>query len=202
MSDNSPYTIAIVGGIGAGKSIVSRILSTMGYAVYDSDSRAKHLMDKSVDIRKKLCETFGPQIMNNGYIDRKRLSEIVFSDPAQLSALNGIVHGEVIADFIRWRENSCKKPVFIETAILYESGLDKFMDEVWEVTAPKPLRIARVMRRNNMSREDVCRRISSQAFIPETPHPYTHVIVNDDIEPVLPQVLRLLAATVGEKVGL
>ena len=80
---------AITGGIGAGKSVVSRILIAMGYEVYDSDSRAKRLMDSSDEIKQQIAETFGQATISaDGQINRPLLSSIVFSDPGALARLN------------------------------------------------------------------------------------------------------------------
>ena len=102
-----PRLTAITGGIGAGKSVVARILGAMGYEVYDSDSKAKMLMDNSADIKSRLVSAFGPGVIdNNGQIDRRRLASIVFSDNDALQKLNSIVHGAVLNDIDMWH-SSC-----------------------------------------------------------------------------------------------
>ena len=184
--------IAITGGIGAGKSVVSRILTSMGYDVYDTDSRAKSLMDSSELIKARLVDNFGEKVVVDGSIDRKLLAQIVFSDPDKLARLNKMVHGAVIDDVKRYCSVANPKDniVFVETAILYQSGLDSLVDEVWEVTAPEDVRIERVVRRNNMSPGEVRARIASQtAERIERTIPVVHTLFNDDVTPLLPQVL-------------
>ena len=95
-------------------------------------------------------------------------------------------------DIFKWIETSNGSILFIETAILYQSGLDKIVDEVWEVTAPMELRINRVMSRNNISRQDVISRIKSQQIQIENPHPNIKQIVNDLHTPIIPQILKLI----------
>ena len=185
--------IAIAGGIGSGKSVVSRVLAAMGYAVYDCDSRAKALMDVSERIKSLLAERISPAVITaEGEIDRRVLASIVFSDSDRLGVLNEIVHAEVRADLAEW---AAGRPLaFVETAILYESGLDAMVDEVWMVDAPKEMRVERVMKRSSMSAAEVEARIESQlAFTPSKLHPKTHLIVNDNFRAVLPQVERLLS---------
>lgn len=183
--------IAITGGIGCGKSIVSLILKEMGYEVYDCDWKAKYLMDNSPTIKDCLKSTFGNDIIIDGTINRVKLANIVFNNKEKLVKLNNIVHSSVKEDLISWKlENSHKKLLFVETAILYQSGLDSIVDEVWEVNAPLEIRIERVMKRNNISRQDVLSRIESQKYEILTQADY--IITNDDKVAILPQLVTIL----------
>ena len=183
--------IAITGGIGCGKSIVSLILKEMGYEVYDCDWKAKYLMDNSPTIKDCLKSTFGNDIIIDGTINRVKLASIVFNNKEKLVKLNNIVHSSVKEDLISWKlENSQKKLLFVETAILYQSGLDSIVDEVWEVNAPLEIRIERVMKRNNISRQDVLSRIESQKYEILTQADY--IITNDDKVAILPQLVTIL----------
>lgn len=184
---------AITGGIGAGKSVVSRILRIMGYDVYDSDSRARAIMDSDVDIQQKLTRTFGPKIFDTeGCLNRTRLGEIVFNDKVMLTRLNEIVHVAVLADIARWRMMSNDKHIFVETAILYQSGMDCMVSDVWEVVASEDIRIKRIMARNNLSAEQARARIESQRFKPERLHPVVRFIDNSGAEALLPVIHALL----------
>lgn len=183
--------IAITGGIGCGKSIVSLILKEMGYEVYDCDCKAKYLMDNSPIIKDCLKSTFGNDIIIDGTINRVKLANIVFNNKEKLVKLNNIVHSSVKEDLISWKlENSHKKLLFVETAILYQSGLDSIVDEVWEVNAPLEIRIERVMKRNNISRQDVLSRIESQKY--EILAQADYIITNDDKVAILPQLVTIL----------
>lgn len=184
---------AISGGIGCGKTIVSRIVEAMGYEVYDCDSRAAHIMNNDDGIKRQIVYQVHPEAISpDGVVDRKRLSEIVFSDYDALEKLNAIVHEAVRCDLSRWMRHR-DGHMFVETAILYQSGLDKMVDGVWEVEAPVDLRIQRVMMRNRISREQVLARISSQdQYVISEKHRNVSVIINDGTEPILPQVERLI----------
>ena len=183
--------IAITGGIGCGKSIVSLILKEIGYEVYDCDCKAKYLMDNSPTIKDCLKSTFGNDIIIDGTINRIKLANIVFNNKEKLVKLNNIVHSSVKEDLISWKlENSHNKLLFVETAILYQSGLDKVVDEVWEVNAPIEIRVERVMKRNNISRQDVLSRIESQKYEILTQADY--IITNDDKVAILPQLVTIL----------
>lgn len=186
--------IAISGGIGAGKSVVSRILNAKGFEVYDCDSRAKILMNSDDAIKRRLANEISPDVVDtDGSINRGMLSKIVFSDSGKLSQLNSIVHGAVRDDINRWRHaNSGKPALWVESAIIYESGIDRMVDEVWEVVAPVELRVERVMLRSSMTREEVLGRIKAQSLPKSSRHPVEIMIVNDGVEPVLPQVNALI----------
>lgn len=186
------HLIAISGGIGCGKSVVASVLRRMSYPVYDCDSRAKALMDCDNEILLRLSTEIHPDVVVDGVIDRRLLSEIVFSDSSKLAILNTIVHGAVKADLQQWVEARDEPFLFVETAILYQSGLDQIVDEVWEVIAPLETRIERVMKRNGCSASDVKARISSQSAPLGISHGRVFEIANDGFVPVLPQIESLL----------
>jgi len=186
------YLIAITGGIGAGKSVVCRMLTTLGYDVYDCDSRAKSLIDGDRHIKRRIAEEVCMEALSpDGKIDRRRLGSHVFNNPKSLMALNAITHAAVRADIRHWAEN--KKLGFVETAIFNESGLGEMVDEVWTVEAPEEVRISRVIARNGLSREEVISRIHSQSspLVKGMPH---HMLVNDDRTSLLEQILPLLSS--------
>lgn len=188
--------IAISGGIGSGKSVVAKILRLLGYEVYDCDSEAKRLMDESVEIKDSLRKLIGECVINTDLsINRRQLAEIVFSDSEKLLTLNGIVHGAVKNDILTWRETRKSKiePLFVETAILYQSGIDKIVDYVIEVTAPIEIRLQRVMNRNGFNREEVLQRIESQQIQQFTPHSNIIYVDNSGDQPLLPQITALLS---------
>ncbi len=187
------HLVAVTGGIGAGKSMVSHVLRAKGYEVYDCDSRARAIMDRSDDIKTQLRAEIHPDAVRpDGTIDRPLIASVVFTDPSRLTALNAIVHDAVRADILAWRTSADLPLAFIETAILYQSGLDRMVDEVWDVDAPENVRVCRVYSRDKTDPEAVRRRIASQHFIPEHPHPAVRTILNDDRHSLLLQISTLL----------
>jgi dephospho-CoA kinase len=188
-----PTIISITGGIGSGKSVVSKILLTLGYSVYDCDSRAKSLMDNSDEIKAEIAQQISSEVVKDGSINRPLLASIVFADKQKLSRLNSIVHTHVKRDLTAWAERKADaKIVFVETAILYGSGLHQVVDCDWRVIAPEEVRIARVIDRNKATREQVKQRIASQAQEESYRHISTLQIVNDNETPLLPQILELV----------
>ena len=187
----TPIEVGITGGIGSGKTIVSQILHTMQYPVYDTDTRAKTIMGKPA-VRKALVEAWGTSIIqNNGEIDRAKLASIVFSNPAELTRLNNIVHPAVINDYQQWVQQQQSAIVFVESAILHQSGMDRTLHHIWIVEADNETRIKRVMQRNNISRQEVEARIATQQQQPADHR--THTIINDNTHAVLPQIIHLLS---------
>lgn len=186
---------AITGGIGAGKSVVCDMLRVMGYEVFDCDSEAKQLMDNDADIKCRLNEEIHPSAVRaDGTIDRERIASIVFADNDKLNTLNNIVHHAVRKRIGEWAdEKTDSDRLFVETAILYQSGLDKIADDVLEIIAPERIRILRVIKRNGCDEATVRSRIESQKFIPAKPHPRITEIVNDGFEPVIPQLQKYLS---------
>lgn len=190
-STSCPTLIAITGGIGAGKSVVSTVLRNAGYSVYDCDSRAKELMNTSTSIRQALTSRLGDDVYNHDGLNRAHLSRIIFNDSNALDFVNSVVHPAVRDDIASWAKKQDREPAFVETAILKEGGMEHMMSQVWNVTAPVEVRIARVIKRNGISRSQVLERINNQQDYYSATLP-VHEIVNDGITPILPQVMRLL----------
>ena len=187
--------VGITGGIGGGKSVVSRFLRILGYSVYDSDEQAKVLMARSSCIQEQLSAEFGADIYVGGVLNRTRLAERVFADKAALQRLNAIVHPAVKADFAEWcRKRSAEPVLFIESAILLEAGFSDSVDEIWLVTAPETVRVNRVIARNHCSAEEAISRIRSQMSDAEKEKYASAVILNDGEKPLIPQIFKALSS--------
>lgn len=186
--------IAITGGIGAGKSVVQSILKALGHEVYDCDLRAKMLMDSDIRILNAIGERVCPEAVIGSSLDRKTLAERVFNDKGALAVLNEIVHKEVVRDFREW--SATRVPAFVETAILCTSGLDREVDEIWEVTAPEAVRVERVKKRNpELTESQILSRIEAQRGEQEVLSGVpTKKISNDGLTPILPRIEELLTS--------
>lgn len=185
--------IAIAGGIGSGKSVVSSIIRILGYKVYDCDSEAKRLMNTSTAIQGELVENFGPQsVLNDGTINNKYISSVVFGNEDALKKINSIVHPRVKDDIVNQSKCVTRTIMFVETAILLQSNMLDIIDDVWVVEAPENVRIDRVMKRNAMCEEDVIKRIKAQDGQDYNTLKSFKTIVNDGVAPLLPQVEKLV----------
>jgi len=154
--------VGITGGIGSGKSTVCRLFAQRGIAVYDSDSEAKRLMSDDADLRSAVIARFGADTYSDGRIDRARLAACVFSDTRALADLNALVHPVVIRDFAAWAERQEGPYVILESAILFESGLQGSVDRSIAVLAPVELRIQRACRRDGCDEARIRERIAAQ----------------------------------------
>lgn len=188
------HLVAVTGGIGSGKSVVCRILRTLGYPVYDCDSRAKALMDADDTIKRRLTEDIDSLCVVDGDIDRRRLAAVVFEDAEKLALLNAMVHSAVRDDIAVWVGEQERNLTFVETAILYESDLNTMVDAEWRVESPLELRIARTMKRSAMSRSEVEKRIAAQNIdAPAGVNPVRRFdIYNDETQALLPQIEALI----------
>lgn len=185
------YKVGVTGGIGSGKSVVCRMLLERGAQVYNSDLRAKELMASDDAIRRELTERFGAEVFAGGVLNRQYLAERVFTDERELAALNAIVHPRVLCDFEQWAEQQESEYVVIESAILFESGIDKIVDSVVAVMAPEDLRIERTIERDGLSREQVEERMRNQLSDDERCSRSKYAIVNIDLDELEEDVEQL-----------
>ncbi len=154
--------VGLTGGIGSGKSFVASIFENLGVPVYISDIKAKELMHSNLIVRNQIINLLGEEAYHEENLNRKWIAKQVFSNKELLQKLNAIVHPAVAKDFSVWYENQKSPFVIKESAILFESGGYKKCDKVILVTAPKSLRIERVIQRDNTSEHDVKKRIDNQ----------------------------------------
>jgi dephospho-CoA kinase len=183
--------IGITGGIGSGKSVVANILNSMGYPVYNSDDRAKILINKDSNLILKIKESFG-NVYNTEGLDRQKMANIVFNNPEKLALLNSLVHPAVGHDFDLWVKKQSSSIVFKEAAILFETGIYKSLNKVILVTCPLPIKIKRVMERDSVSQEDVENRMKNQWSDEQKIKLSDYVIDNSGNKLLIPQVQKIL----------
>lgn len=174
--------VGICGGIGGGKSTVCALLAEKGVPVYDSDSRAKALMNTSPEIVDAVKAAFGGQSYRDGMLDRAYLAAKVFGDEEALARLDAIVHPAVRRDFEEWAAEQQADYVVLESAILFESGFDACVDASVAVLAPHPLRLERAMQRDGAVRERILERMAAQMSDDELAGRADLSIVNIDRE--------------------
>jgi dephospho-CoA kinase len=183
--------VGITGGIGSGKSTVSRIFELLGVPVYYADTAAKEIMHTDEELKAKVQEHFGPDIYKDGKLDRAALGKIVFNDKEQLELLNSLVHPATIRHSDEWASRQNAPYVLKEAALLFESGSSQSLDKIIGVFAPQPLRLLRVMKRDNATREEVLARMNKQIDENIKMRLCDYVIHNDEQQLVIPQVLSL-----------
>lgn len=186
--------VGITGGIGSGKSTVCRLFACKGVAVYDSDAAAKRLMQEDAALREAVAARFGRDVYADGTLDRARLAAQVFSDPQALADLDALVHPAVMRDFAAWTDAQAGDYVILESAILFEAGLEGHVDRTVAVLAPVELRVERAARRDDCDKEQIRRRIAAQADDDTLAARADHVVVNilmEDLEPAVTELDRI-----------
>jgi dephospho-CoA kinase len=184
--------IGITGGIGSGKSTIAKVFISMGFPVYNSDTRAKELINSNIDVIDSIKQEFGDDIYSSEGLDRKKMASIVFSDSDKLQKLNSIVHPAVGLDFDKWANSQNTSFVLKEAAILFETGIYKSLDKTILVTCPKEERINRVMKRDSATKEAIEARMNSQWSEEKKKELADYIIDNSGEEMVIPQVISLI----------
>lgn len=201
--------IGLTGGIGSGKSTIAKVFETLGVPVFDADTAAKHIMNSSPVIKAQLIKAFGSEVYlssgkdsmhatsNNlvseqvAILNRAYLAKLVFEDPFQLEILNSIVHPVTIKAAQDWAAVQNSPYVIKEAALFFEAGSAVGIAKIIGVASPKSLRINRVMKRDQCTKEEVEKRMTHQIDASLKMKLCDWVINNDDQHLVLPQVIAL-----------
>jgi dephospho-CoA kinase len=184
--------IGLTGGIGSGKTTIARYIESKGIPVYIADVEAKKVMEEP-KILKALQIAFGTDIVMNNYVNRSKLSSIVFNNPEKLALLNSIIHPAVKIHFKNWLNNHENEPFVIkETAILFETGGDKECYKTITVVATLENRIDRVISRDDVSKENVIERMNNQMSDEQRIELSDFVIQNETITSAKNQVDEIL----------
>ncbi|GGJ23221.1 dephospho-CoA kinase [Deinococcus roseus] len=186
--------IGLTGSIGSGKSTVSRLLVKRDIPVLDADQVAREV-STFPDVLQKVSEAFGPEYVTPEGFNRPKIAELVFHQPEARQTLNGIIHPRVRSRMRELEEALQADLVVQDIPLLFESNLDALMDATIVVDAPLEERIARVMARDGLSREQVLSRDNSQMPAAEKRQKATYVVFNDgSLEHLETQVNRILDA--------
>jgi len=157
------YKIALTGGIGTGKTYLSKHFVEMGVPVFYADDEAKKLY-RETKFLQELANCFGPEILDNaGQLNFKKFSGIIFSNEDNLRKINELVHPKVMELFENWMNAQSAQAVMMESAVIFEGGLESFFDKIIVADAPVELRIKRILARNpELSREEILQRMARQ----------------------------------------
>lgn len=187
--------IGITGGIGSGKSVIASLLQLSGIPVYIADTESKKLTETSPVIRRKLTELFGEELYAKGTLNKPLLASFIFGNPELLRKVNAIIHPEVDRHFNEWAKQQQTKACAIESAILFESGFNHIVDETLMIYAPMEVCIARALRRDVTTREEIIQRIQNQMSDELKKEKCDYVIYNDNIHALIPQVAQFIHYT-------
>ena len=183
--------IGLTGGIGSGKSTVAKIFAQLGIPVLDADATAKAIMNEDHSVKTKLIELFGEDAYKENQLNRPYIAQIVFEDAFKLQQLNAIIHPITIQYAKDWASKQTAPYVIKEAALFFESGSSEGVEKIIGVTAPKHIRIQRVMQRDQITREDVIKRMEHQLEDSLKMKLCDWVIQNDDMHLLIPQILAI-----------
>lgn len=189
--------VGITGGIGSGKSTVTKVFQVLGIPVYYADDAAKKLMNEDESIKTQLQQLFGKETYVDGKLNRKYLSALVFNNEKKLAQLNAIVHPATIKDAEQWMQQQPTPYAIKEAALIFESGAQAELDCVIGVFAPELLRIQRVIKRDSITRQEVEARMEKQMDESIKMGLCDYVITNDEHELVIPQVVNIHEALIA-----
>ena len=155
--------IGITGGIGSGKTFISRMFnSSEAFVVFNSDLFAKQILVENSEVIDFVKNKIGEKSYKDGIIQTKYISDVIFNDKRKLNELNKIVHPKVLHEFEKFKSSNLNKIIIIESAILFETGIYLQTNYNILVKAPIKERINRVVFRDKISKLDVLKRINSQ----------------------------------------
>jgi dephospho-CoA kinase len=183
--------IGLTGGIGSGKSTVAKIFAQLGIPVLDADATAKAIMNEDRSVKTKLIELFGEDAYKENQLNRPYIAQLVFKDAFKLQQLNAIIHPITIQYAKDWASKQSAPYVIKEAALFFESGSSEGVEKIIGVTAPKHIRIQRVMQRDQITREDVIKRMEHQLEDSLKMKLCDWVIQNDDMHLLIPQILAI-----------
>jgi dephospho-CoA kinase len=189
--NNLYMKLGITGGIGSGKTSVCRVFNVLGIPVFSADTEARKIMNSDSDIILKVKTIVGKDIYISGSLDRMELARLIFNNENLLKEINHAVHPVVFEHFKTWERSATAPYVIMEAAILFESGASELVDRIITVVAPVEERIERVVRRNNLTREQVLERIRNQMEDKEKISLSDYVIYNSEHEMIIPAILKI-----------
>ena len=183
--------VGLTGGIGSGKSTVLNQFENLGINTYCADKAAKKLINSDKDLIKSIKNLFGDNVYKNNILDTVMLSKIVFEDPHKLKSLNSIIHPAVAKDFESFIKTKNGDYIVKEVAIIFETNTEDNYNKIILIRAPLEERIKRVILRDNLSREDVIKRVNNQIDDSTIIDNCDYVIENINLKDLKEKVLNI-----------
>lgn len=184
--------VGITGGIGSGKSMVCKLFGALGVPIYNSDLAARIITDTNNEVKKEIEAVFGEEIYENEILNRDKFASIIFKHKEQLELANAIIHPRVSAHFQEWQKKHAHcKYIIQESAIIFESKLDAYLDKVIVIYAPEDIRIKRIIKRNTFSHEKIIGIMKNQLSDTEKKEMADDIIINDNNHFIIKQVFDI-----------
>lgn len=187
-----PYLVGLTGGIGSGKTTVTRLLAGLGAEIIDADVISRELLQPGSDLLDAIAAHFGPQVLRKGELDRARLRALVFGDEAARRWLEQLMHPRIRSEILQRIERSQREWLVVTAPLLLESGAYGFVDCVLVVDVPETLQVVRTVARDAVPEEQVRAIMVAQMPRAERLKAAHHIIHNDgDVVDLREQVARL-----------
>lgn len=183
--------LGVTGGIGSGKSSVCKVFNVLGIPVFYSDPEAKAIMNNDLSVRSEINAIAGRDLYLSGNLDRAELAKLIFNDDELLGRVNALIHPLVFQNFLQWADMQAAPYVIMEAAILFESGASELVDKVLTVVAPLDQRIDRIVKGNQLTREQVMDRIRNQMDDDIKVKNSDYIIYNSEDDMIILPVLRI-----------
>jgi len=193
--------IGLTGGIGSGKTTVAKLFEMLGVPVFYADLEAHRIRNK-VEISEQIVQHFGDGILTENRIDKQKLASIIFKNDEALRWINNLIHPLVEKEFEKWcnaQKEHNSKFVIMEAALIFEANFEHLFDKIIVVDAPEELRIERVIKRENISRQEVLQRISMQMSADEKRKRADMIINNDEQHSLIEQIERIMNCEIKVK---
>lgn len=184
--------VGITGGIGSGKSTVSKAFSHLGIPYFDADREAKRLLHTDHELKERIKQEFGADMYTpQGMLNKPKFASVIFNDTTVLNKVNQMIHPRVQESFLEWRERQSAPCIIMEAAILIESGFHELVDTILLVSCPEQIRINRVSRRDGVTEDQVRARMQHQLPEADKQKKADIILYNDNKQLILPQILAL-----------
>ena len=185
--------IGLTGGIGSGKTMVSKIFAEKGYKIFNSDEIAKMIIKNDYSVKNSIINFFGTNSYIGDDLNSRYISEIIYSDKVKLNYLNSIVHPMVFHQFEKFLKSNLNSKILVESAILFESNFYKMLDDNILLISPKADRISRIIKRDNINRSEIEKIMSVQWSDKKKISLATYVIENINFAETSMQILSLIS---------
>jgi dephospho-CoA kinase len=183
--------VGLTGGIGSGKTTVANMFHALGVPIYIADEEAKKLMTSSKVIKRKLITLFGDDAYINGILNKSFIAKTIFNDKTVLEKMNHIIHPRIGSHFKKWMLKQNAPYVIKEAAILFENGSYMQYDFIITVTASKELKIKRLLKRDNTTKQNIETIMKNQWSDEEKIKRSNFVIINSELENTSQQVAKI-----------
>ena len=185
--------IGLTGGIGSGKTMVSKIFAEKGYKIFNSDEIAKMIIKNDYSVKNSIINFFGTNSYIGDDLNSRYISEIIYSDKVKLNYLNSLVHPMVFHQFEKFLKSNLNSKILVESAILFESNFYKMLDDNILLISPKADRISRIIKRDNINRSEIEKIMSVQWSDKKKISLATYVIENINFAETSMRILSLIS---------